>query len=287
MRLWLFMVIMMAAFSTAPLLSAAQDEGPENEDHLPRLSDLAQAQYVNGILFGAFTGTQAQTELPYVLKITLEDEWYTYWRTPGDGGLAPTLDWSASTNVKDVVVGWPAPQRFEQDGLFSFGYKGIVEFPVTIIPADNTKPVDVTLNMSMVVCKKICVPQSLTIHHETPAGPAIQSPYYTYTKQVATSIPSHGSDKDIRLETAVLGKDALIITAYAKDGFDGADLFIESNDVLMTARPVVDVDGADPQKAVFKITAPTQTDLTRQLFGKEVMATLTTAAQSTEKAFSF
>lgn len=290
MRLRLLMVIILSLGIGFALPCRAQlsEEESINEDHLPKLSELAEAQYISGILFGGFNGVGQQAELPYVLKLALLDEWYTYWRTPGDGGLAPTLDWSSSINVKDVVFGWPAPTRFEQDRLYSFGYKGVAEFPVTVIPQEIGKGVALNLDMSLVVCHKICVPQTLHIHHEIPAGDAVQSPYYNYAKEVATQIPAaHTQSKDIRLDTAILAKDALVITAYAKDGFDGADMFVESGEVVMTAPPMIEADGQDPHKAVFKITAPPGTDLTQVLFGKGANVTLVTRTQTIEKEFSF
>ncbi|WP_243690565.1 hypothetical protein, partial [Cronobacter sakazakii] len=29
-----------------------------------------------------------------LLAITLDKGWKTYWRTPGDGGFRPVIDWS-------------------------------------------------------------------------------------------------------------------------------------------------------------------------------------------------
>ena len=46
------------------------------------------------------------------IEIRLDPGWKTYWRTPGDSGLPPVFDWSRSANVADVVVLWPAPERF-------------------------------------------------------------------------------------------------------------------------------------------------------------------------------
>ena len=190
--------------------------------------------------------------------------------------------------MKQVIVGWPAPKRHEQDGLYSFGYDGVAEFPVTIIPEEIGQPVDVKLEFSAVVCNRICVPQSLSIDQDVPAGPAIQSPYYSYTQELAASIPAAYVDgKDIKLDTAVLGKDALVITAYAKDGFDGTDLFVESDDVIFTAPPEVQVSVNDPHTAVIKIPAPPGTDLTQSLFGKSAILTLVTKSQSIEKEFTF
>src|SRR6476661_4306539 len=46
------------------------------------------------------------------VEIKLEPGWKTYWRYPGDSGVPPTFDFSASDNVKEATVLFPAPVRF-------------------------------------------------------------------------------------------------------------------------------------------------------------------------------
>ena len=50
------------------------------------------------------------------IEIRLDQGWKTYWRYPGDSGIPPQFDFSASENVKAVTVLWPAPQRFDDGG---------------------------------------------------------------------------------------------------------------------------------------------------------------------------
>ncbi|HEX9170404.1 MAG TPA: protein-disulfide reductase DsbD domain-containing protein, partial [Roseiarcus sp.] len=66
----------------------------------------------------------------------------TYWRDPGDAGLPPTFDFSASENVASVETKFPAPKRIkEADGGEAFGYDGGVIFPLRVVPRDPAKPV--------------------------------------------------------------------------------------------------------------------------------------------------
>src|SRR5687767_7822730 len=48
-------------------------------------------------------------EFRAAIQIRLEPGWKTYWRYPGDSGVPPTFDFSASDNVKSVRVAYPAP----------------------------------------------------------------------------------------------------------------------------------------------------------------------------------
>jgi suppressor for copper-sensitivity B len=45
------------------------------------------------------------------LEFRLQPHWKIYWRSPGDAGYPPRLDWSGSSNLAGATVAGPAPQR--------------------------------------------------------------------------------------------------------------------------------------------------------------------------------
>jgi DsbC/DsbD-like thiol-disulfide interchange protein len=92
------------------------------------------------------------------VEITLEPNWKTYWRYPGDSGIPPRFDFSASTNLKDVQVAWPAPLRFSDGAGMSIGYLNRVIFPLRITAQDPKSPVVVRLRVDYAVCENLCVP---------------------------------------------------------------------------------------------------------------------------------
>jgi DsbC/DsbD-like thiol-disulfide interchange protein len=93
------------------------------------------------------------------IEIRLDPGWKTYWRYPGDSGVPPTLDFSASENIKSVTTLWPAPERFADGaGGYSIGYRGDVILPLQIVPNDAGKPSSLHLKLSYAVCGKLCVP---------------------------------------------------------------------------------------------------------------------------------
>lgn len=282
----LIRILFIMLFLALPSAARANLDHDGDDEH--KISELASADYISGIFFPGLFGTGDLTEIPYVLEIMLTDQWYTYWRMAGDSGLPPTLDWSASENVKDVKFYWPAPRRFEQDGFNSFGYDGKVTFPVTIIPQTPGKAVNLRLTMNAVVCHEICVPQTLNIFHETPVGPPAESPYFDYIKETMAALPSRDGTDDLQLETAVAGKNALVVTASAKNGFEDYDVFVEAPDLFLTAKPELQAAVGEGGKAVFKIAAPEDSgDLTEILFGKTVTVTLVNRGKAVEKEFTF
>lgn len=93
------------------------------------------------------------------LSIRLAPGWKTYWRSPGDAGIPPQFDWSASDNVARVAVEWPTPEAFETFGMTTLGYKGAVTLPLVVTPVDAAAPMALRLGFDFGVCADICVPE--------------------------------------------------------------------------------------------------------------------------------
>jgi DsbC/DsbD-like thiol-disulfide interchange protein len=92
------------------------------------------------------------------VEIRLAPGWKTYWRYPGDSGVPPRFDFSASRNLKSAVVRYPAPHRLIDESGTSIGYKDHVTFPLEVIPQDASQPVALALTIEYAVCEKICIP---------------------------------------------------------------------------------------------------------------------------------
>lgn len=97
------------------------------------------------------------------VELTLAPGWKTYWRSPGDAGIPPTFDWSGSQNVKAVRLHWPSPQVFEANGMQTIGYHDRLVLPVEVTPEDPSRPVRLSVEMSLGVCDEICMPASLDL----------------------------------------------------------------------------------------------------------------------------
>ncbi|TEW53952.1 cytochrome C biogenesis protein [Psychromonas sp. RZ22] len=93
-----------------------------------------------------------------LLNVSLEGDWKTYWRSPGEGGVAPTFEWtSKSTNIKAVDWSWPAPKRYPVLGVETVGYKGQIHFPIKLTLEDSQKVSHLQGVMTLASCTTICV----------------------------------------------------------------------------------------------------------------------------------
>ncbi|MCL9783432.1 thioredoxin family protein [Vibrio sp. S4M6] len=100
------------------------------------------------------------------LEVKLDKDWKTYWRSPGEGGIAPTIDWSHSANLENVEWHWPYPEQFSLLGINTLGYKENIVIPMTLHIKDFAQPVVLDAKLTMSSCTMICVltdyPFSLT-----------------------------------------------------------------------------------------------------------------------------
>ncbi len=94
------------------------------------------------------------------LAVTLAPGWKTYWRAPGEAGIPPEFDWTGSRNVARVALHWPRPIVFDQAGITSIGYADEMILPLEIVPSDPSAPIDLNGEVTLGVCRDICIPVS-------------------------------------------------------------------------------------------------------------------------------
>ena len=89
----------------------------------------------------------------------MEEGWKTYWKVPGDAGIPPLFDFSASENVKNVEIKWPVPTRFGTDAQM-LGYKDAIIFPLLVSPEDPARPMMLKASIQLGLCSELCVPMA-------------------------------------------------------------------------------------------------------------------------------
>jgi DsbC/DsbD-like thiol-disulfide interchange protein len=158
-------------------------------------------------------------------EIALSPGAITYWRDPGDAGLPPTLDFSASDNVASVEAEFPAPKRIkEADGGEAFGYDSGVLFPLRVKPRDLTKPATLKLNADFAVCEKVCLPVKAHLELTLPSAPG--SPHAGALDAALAAVPRAVASKDFGALEA-LGADSWRLCSAHEDG-PPRDLFVEA-----------------------------------------------------------
>ncbi|MCG7498793.1 thioredoxin family protein [Vibrio sp. Of7-15] len=203
-------------------------------------------------LTGQFNPQQKAVEA--VLSVQLENDWKTYWRSPGEGGVSPSLQWENSTNISDVQWHWPAPKRYPLLGVDTLGYKGVVHFPMTFFVEDITKPATLEGTLTMSSCTNICVLTDYQIYlNFTPdAVPFSQEAMHKYN-QGMSAVPAV---VDTTKDTHVLNNarahwhataSELTIQVNNSVGWNQPDLFVDDpsgqlEDVIFS-KPNIQING--------------------------------------------
>ena len=138
-------------------------------------SDWAASAEARARLISASDATGDQAKLRFGLEIALQPGWKTYWRTPGEGGFPPRLEWAGSSNLAKAELFYPAPKRFQILGIDSVGYTEHVIYPLTITPARPGEAMTANLTLDYLTCSEICIPQHAKLSLTIPAGPAAPS----------------------------------------------------------------------------------------------------------------
>jgi DsbC/DsbD-like thiol-disulfide interchange protein len=110
-------------------------------------------------------------QLRGMLEIDLKPGWKTYWRDPGDAGVPPQIDVSASTNIASAEFAFPAPERHD-DGSFKWaGYDEKVALPLTFTLKSPTDAALIEADLFLGVCETICIPAQTKLRLDPASGP--------------------------------------------------------------------------------------------------------------------
>jgi thiol:disulfide interchange protein DsbD len=142
----------------------------------------AEASHSRVELLAARADLGAREALWLGLRITPRAGWHSYWRNPGDAGLAPSLALDAAARAAGFRLGpieWPAPRRIPVKQLASYGYDGAVLLPLLLfVPARLPAGASLALGFdaSWLVCEESCIAQDavlrLALGARTPEGAA-------------------------------------------------------------------------------------------------------------------
>lgn len=246
-------------------------------------SEWAETDQSKVRLLAATTATGSAATLRLGLEFQLAPGWKTYWRAPGDAGFPPRADWQGSSNVADVAMRWPAPERFELFGLDTFGYGDQVVFPLDVRVARPGEPVRLAAKVDYLICEKICIPYTADLNLTLSAGAANPSPYAHLIDRFNARVPGDGGGAGLAIERAswIGGKDAaIVVTSRAMTPFAAPDVYVEGPDGWSFGRAEARLfDGG--VRGILRL--PLRAGGTENLAGREVRLTLVDGDRSAER----
>lgn len=219
------------------------------------------------------------------LQVEMEPGWDIYWRSPGDAGFPPKLDWAGSSNMASATLEWPVPHRFSLFGLETFGYDVEVVLPIVFQPQDPAAPKDLKARVDYLTCNEICVPHSEELTLSLPAGPGTQDPELYLLDYYRQQVPRRGDmDTGLAIESVYLDGDmlapVLVAEVSSTQPFTAPDLLIEGPPDFSFAKPEVTLSD-DGSSAELRL-AVKAANAAGVLEGKQLTLTLTDAARGVE-----
>jgi suppressor for copper-sensitivity B len=222
------------------------------------------------------------------MHFKLKDNWKTYWRSGGDGGLPLSIDWEGSENIASADIIWPAPERFVAYGAVeTFAYKHEVVLPIIVEVNDPTKPLKLKAKTNYASCDELCIfldkTFELTLEPNTTDAPS-----EALIDRFIAQVPQANGEQGFTIESVAIStieddhqSGDLEVIASNTHGFKEPDLFIEGAGYLRFPKPSVTLEN-NAHRAI--ITVPfeiSQND--KSILSQPLLLTLVDDKKAIEK----
>ena len=177
--------------------------------------------------------TSAEGETRLLLDVKLEDGWKTYWRSPGEGGVAPSIAWKGAMPTVDWF--WPTPARFEVANITTQGYHDRVTFPMVV---RGTSPATLNGVLTLSTCSNVC----LLTNYPFSVTPSVLDATFAHDyAQAMGQIPLASGLTDSLHAGARAGE--LVVEAQRKGGWSTPGLYLDTVDEVDFGMPTMRVEG--------------------------------------------
>lgn len=176
------------------------------------------------------------------VDLDINPGWHVYYKEPGDSGRATQVMLVSPENFQIVELLWQRPERFEEEGLVTYGYQRHSFLAVTLKAPDDLKPgqsLEIRLNVDWIACDKECVPGNQEISITLPVV-AVSAPVQALNAEKFATVGFNGSVADIgKPQTNPQPSGQSTVTTSDKPGFFLALLMAFGGGVLLNLMPCV------------------------------------------------
>jgi thiol:disulfide interchange protein len=149
------------------LSSFTQGNAAESEENPFDFSAFYEAhekkEPIQAELFAEQSSIQPGQPFWLATKVIVHEGWHTYWKHPGDAGIACSIEWVLPEGFHADECQWPTPNRYTEGEITYFGYKSDFVLMTKITPPKNTAvtatPVALGATLRWLACnKEACLP---------------------------------------------------------------------------------------------------------------------------------
>jgi suppressor for copper-sensitivity B len=238
-------------------------------------------------LIAAVDAVGEGASVPIALSFRMNPGWHIYWRSPGDAGYPPQVNWANSTNLVSADVSWPAPRRFSVLDLETIGYKDAVVLPIQARLQRPGEPLTLRATVDYLTCADICVPYVADLALDLPAGEARPSAFSHEIARARALVPGQGTGHGLTVERVGLSGDGndprFVVALRSAEPLVAPDVFVEAPPPLAFGAPVVMMSD-DRRDASLTITVFNSEELARPLRGLPLTVTVVDGERSLEQS---
>ncbi|WP_455474442.1 protein-disulfide reductase DsbD domain-containing protein [Bartonella sp. B30(2025)] len=156
-----------------------------------------------------------------IIEVVLNPGWKTYWRNPGNSGMAPFFNFNQQISYE---IFYPTPQLYEEENDWSLGYTGKAVLPFSI---SNSKK-NLSGSLTLGLCNQICIPFTVPFDF-SPA--ALKNEYLPISilKDAQNSLP-HTTHSEFRIH-AEKDINTLFIKIEKNNSMTPSSLFLDGGDM--------------------------------------------------------
>ncbi|MGH8679741.1 MAG: protein-disulfide reductase DsbD domain-containing protein, partial [Burkholderiales bacterium] len=138
------------------------------------MANPVQRPHIEAELIPATAAVEPGSPLTMALRLKMQDHWHTYWKNPGDSGLATKIHWTLPSGFEPGPILWPQPKRIDIGPLANYGYEGEVLLLTDIRTPANFAGglVPIRAKAEWLVCEEICIPGDAEFSLILSTGPA-------------------------------------------------------------------------------------------------------------------
>ncbi|EJF88228.1 protein-disulfide reductase DsbD domain-containing protein [Bartonella melophagi] len=155
------------------------------------------------------------------IEVMLKPKWKTYWRNPGNSGMAPFFNFNQQVSYE---IFYPIPQLYETENDWSLGYKNKVVLPFSVSDSNENLSGSLTLGL----CDEICIPFTVdfdfssSTQKNTHLSPSL-------LKHAQAALP-HAMDNEFTI-SAEKDKNTLFIKIQNNSKIKILSLFLDGGDM--------------------------------------------------------
>jgi suppressor for copper-sensitivity B len=218
------------------------------------------------------------------LSFRMNPGWHIYWRSPGDAGYPPQVNWANSANLAAADLSWPAPRRFSVLDLETIGYEDAVVLPIEARLRRPGEPLALRATVDYLTCADICVPYVAELALDLPAGEARPSAFAHEIARARALVPGRGHGLTVE-RVGLSGEEGdpkFVLALRSAEPLIAPDVFVEAQPPLAFGAPVVAMSG-DRRTASLTVAVFNGEGLDRPLRGLPLTLTVIDGERSLEQ----